>query len=80
MDMTMEEAKKMFAEGYVDSFRLEKAVLPSEDWHVYLYAGKNKGGYLVDARKKQLRRFKTLEAAVNAVERVGFKVEFLMRG
>lgn len=74
---TMELAKRDFSIGYLETFHIERAPMV-HGWHVMLKGGTNRGP-LVDAREKKPRVFKTLDAAVVALEQVGFKVESLGR-
>lgn len=76
---TMVQAKRDFAIGYLTEWRIEAAPMASRSWNVLLRAGTNRGP-LVDARTKQARVFKTLDAAVSAITEVGFKVDALYRG
>lgn len=72
---TMDLAKRDFSIGYLESFYIERALL-SLGWHVMLKGGTNRGP-LVDAREKKARLFKSLDAAIAALEQIGFKVETL---
>lgn len=72
---TMDLAKRDFSIGYLESFQIDRALL-ANGWNVRLKGGTNRGP-LVDAREKKPRVFKTLDAAVVALEQIGFKVESL---
>lgn len=72
---TMAEAKRDLSIGYMTKFSIQKAVM-GDGWEVHLIAGTNNGP-LVDARSRTARQFKTLDAAIKAVEEIGFKVEYL---
>lgn len=79
----MAQAKRDFEIGYLVDFELERYPLDA-GWVVKLATGNLGGGSstrgsLVDARTKQPRQFKTLDAAISALEQVGFKVEGLRR-
>lgn len=76
MYYTMADAKRDFGRGYLKSFGIERYTLQM-GWAVYLMDGEAVG-YLVDARTKKDRLFKTLDAAVSAVESIGFKVDRLI--
>jgi hypothetical protein len=45
----------------------------TEEWAVYLGQG-NSQGWLIDARTKGPRQFKTLDAAVSALHQIGFQI------
>jgi len=70
---TMDLAKRDFSIGYLESFRIERAPM-LDGWHLFFKGGTNRGP-LVDAREKKPRLFKTLDAAVISLEKIGFKVE-----
>lgn len=78
MDWTSAQAKRDFAIGYLTDFSITRACL-AEGWSLLLRGGMARG-HLVDAHDKQPRVFKTLDAAVRELERIGFKVEGLDRG
>lgn len=48
----------------------------SDEWAVYLGQG-NSQGWLIDARTKGPRQFKTLDAAVSALKQIGFEINEL---
>lgn len=75
---TLAQAKRDFEIGYLTEFELRRWPLAGLGWFVWLGKG-NAAGWLVDARSKQPREFKTLDAAISAVESIGFKVEELRR-
>lgn len=75
---TLAQAKRDFEIGYLTDFELRRLPLAGLGWFVWLGKG-NAAGWLVDARSKQPREFKTLDAAISAVESIGFKVEELRR-
>lgn len=77
LNWTMAQAKRDFEIGYLDDFHIERAAMQA-GWSVALKGG-TKRGHLVDARAKSPRVFKTLDAAVLAIEQIGFKVEGLGR-
>jgi len=74
---TMEQAKRDFRFGFLDSFHIERVNDGVNDvWRVRLRGG-SASGVLVDAREKKPRLFKSLDSAVSAVEQIGFKVDSL---
>ena len=75
---TMALAKRDFQIGHMDTFSIQRAPM-STGWIVQLKAGTIQGPLLA-ARGGVAREFKTLDAAVAAVEQIGFKVEGLHRG
>lgn len=76
-DWTMVQAKRDFEIGYLTDFHVTRAAL-GDGWNLMLRGGTNRGS-LVDARSKSPRVFKTLDAAVSALEQIGFKVEGLSK-
>lgn len=77
MFYTMAEAKRDFRLGYIGQYSVERDPWMS-GWFVYLGPKENKTLHpLVDARTKRNRQFKTLDAAVSAIEDVGFEVKRL---
>lgn len=76
---TTAQAKRDFSLGYLSDFHIQRYPM-TINWTVYLKAGGNGSGFLVDARKKEPRQFKTLDAAVAAIEEIGFRVEGLFKG
>lgn len=76
---TMAQSKRDFDIGYLTEFEVKRWPLAGLGWFVWLGQG-NAAGWLVDARTKEPRQFKTLDAAVAALESIGFKVEQLRRG
>jgi hypothetical protein len=77
MNWNMELAKRDFALGHLEGFHLDRAIGDS-GWHVQLTDGLNSGP-LVDAREKKPRLFKTADAAIAALEKIGFEVVVLRR-
>ena len=80
---TMAQAKRDFEMGYMETFNIQRetfCVLPQQPhWVVFLKAGTNRGPLLA-ARGGRAREFKTIDAAVAAIEQIGFRVEALFRG
>ena len=74
---TMAEAKKQFQLGVLKGFAIARTMgvcMVSFD----VQAGSGRvDGQLVDARTKEPRQFKTLDAACSALEQVGFRVDCL---
>jgi len=77
MYYTMADAKRDFKMGYLAQYLIERNIL-SPGWWVKIGPERNKVLHpLVDARTKQWRLFKSLDAAVSALEEIGFKVNVL---
>lgn len=72
---TMAQAKRDFQIGYLTKYHIERVPMAS-GWMLYLGEG-NAAGWLVDARTKEPRIFKTLDSAVSALESIGFEVNRL---
>lgn len=79
---TMAQAKRDFEIGYLTAYEVKRWDLVTagrSGWFIWLGRG-NSAGWLVDARDREARQFKTLDAAVQALEQIGFKVESLRAG
>lgn len=76
MNYTLDQAKRDRQLGYLVKYELHRQPLDRAGWSVLFSDGTN-SGFLADARTKTTRVFKTLDAAVNAVEQVGFSVDLL---
>lgn len=76
-NITMVQAKHEHEIGFLTRCAFEREAMAG-GWLVLLGEG-NGRGWLVDARSKMPRIFKTLDAAVRAVEEVGFEVNQLTR-
>lgn len=77
MYYTMADAKRDFKMGYLAQFVIERNVL-SPGWRVKIGPERNQVLHpLVDARTKQWRLFKSLDAAVSSLEEIGFEVNIL---
>jgi hypothetical protein len=74
---TVAQAKRDFEIGYLTDFSFERFRLDGgAEWSIKL-AGGSARGVLVDARSKTPRTFRSLDAAIAAVESIGFRVEGL---
>jgi len=77
MFYTMSDAKRDFKMGYLSQYVIERNVL-SPGWRVKIGPERNQVLHpLVDARSKQWRLFKSLDAAVSSLEEIGFEVNVL---
>lgn len=72
MSNTLANAKRDFSIGYLTRFRIEKSPM-ADSWMLWLGDG-NGAGWLIEARTKEPRVFKTLDSAVNTLESIGFQV------
>lgn len=75
---TTAQAKRDFSIGHLTDYHVQRWPM-SSNWAIY-FKVPNGSGYLVDARKKEPRQFKTLDAVVAALEDIGFKVDGFLRG
>ena len=75
MHNTMSQSKRDFSLGYLTEWRIERSIIGS-GWRVFLGSG-NAAGWLVDARTKEPRLFKTLDAVVSALNEIGFEINQL---
>ena len=73
---TMAEAKRDFGYGLLADYGMQRVM---GEWSVVL-SGTSMRGALVDARGKTPRMFKTLDAAVSALEQIGFSVQSMVKG
>ncbi len=72
VDWTMAQAKRDFENGLFRAFTIDRSMA---GWCVALQgSGKIGEGWLLDARRKEPRVFKTLDAAVAALSEIGFEV------
>ena len=71
---TLAQAKRDFQIGYLTKFHIERA--PMSGWLLHLVEG-NAAGWLVDARSKESRVFKTVDSVVSTLEAIGFEVNRL---
>lgn len=77
--LTVAQAKRDYGIGYLTQYEIKRWDLTTGGrggWFVWLGKG-NGAGWLVDARHKEPRQFRTLDAAVAAVEEIGFRVNVL---
>jgi hypothetical protein len=71
MNTTLAQAKAFFEAGFLSGYLIVRH--PDGGWFVDL----GKSGCIVDARTKTRRIFKSLDAAVSALEQIGFQVDAL---
>ena len=76
---TMAKAKNDLERGLLKELGIEALPL-DRGWAILIESrlGMDGSGWLVDARSKQPREFKTLDAAVRALAQIGFEVAHLV--
>jgi hypothetical protein len=73
----IKELKRDFELGHLKQYKIMKSILSTKIWTVQFIDNDKNNFYLVDARTKQTREFRSLDGAVSAVEEVGFKVNII---
>lgn len=73
---TLATAKRDFELGYLTRWSLERAAMGG-GWFLRLSNGGMAEGWLCDARKREPRRFASLDVALGVLESIGFHVDFL---
>jgi hypothetical protein len=78
---TVADAKRDFARGLLSSAWIERNPMAST-WCVWIKGqlAQDGQGVLIDAHNKEARDFKTIDAAVRAIEGIGFEVNRLVVG
>lgn len=77
-DYTMAQAKRDFDHGHLVGANILRPGMHAGVWCIQLVTVRVDGtGWLVDARTKQAREFKTLDAAFSALLQVGMSPESL---
>lgn len=74
-DLTQAQLAMLHQQGVIDKWKIEKEAI-SGDWLVSFQVGLS-WSYLQDVRRKQVKRFKSLDAAISALQFVGFEVKEL---
>lgn len=74
MIFTMAEAKRDLSVGYLSEFSVQKQQ-SSSGWTIWLKGAAGIDGTLVNQRDKSPRVFKTLDAAISALNDIGFDVQ-----
>jgi hypothetical protein len=77
---TPEQARRDFASGQLSSATLLRVPMSASSWTVRLSGGKGGAGMLLSVRTLETEQFDSLDAAVAALERMGFAVEQLKLG
>lgn len=73
---TMAEAKRDFKGAYLKAFYVLPDLVPG-CWNLDIEDINGRRGFLVDARGKEPRSFKTADAAIAAAKEIGFDVKGL---
>ena len=76
---TMAEAKRDRSNGYLTTYQVKRWGALGTGWFVWLGTG-NGASWLEEARHREPREVKTLDAAIQALEQVGFSVDSLTPG
>lgn len=75
---TIAEAKRDFARGLLSAFEITADPMQPGQWFLVLKAPKlGEEGVLLAAYPRQVRVFKTADAAVHAAQQIGFTVHAL---
>lgn len=73
----MEQAKRDFERGLLGEVRIVDTRIGTWAVQIISTLEADGTGWLIDAKKKQPRQMKTLDAAVEAVKQIGFQVSQL---
>lgn len=75
-NLTMANAKRDFAAGFIKSYSIDRNMAGGS---VFLHGqSKLNEGWLIDARQKKPRVFKSLDAAILALNQIGFNTKRLV--
>lgn len=74
-DLTQAQVSLLFHQGVVSKWKIEQEAV-SNDWLVSFQVGLS-WSYLLDVRRKQIKRFKSLDAAISSLRFIGFDVKEL---
>jgi hypothetical protein len=77
---TPEQARRDLASGQLSSVTLLRVPMSASAWTVRLSGGKGGAGMLLSVRTLETEQFASLDAAVAALEKMGFAVEQLKLG
>ena len=69
---TMEQAKRDFSAGRLNTAVLIRVPMTRSDWTVRLVGAKGDAGMLLDVKTLEPQVFATLDGAVLALEKIGF--------
>lgn len=74
---TLEQARRDYAQGKLGGAALLRVPMSGHEWTVRLSGKRGDDGMLLDLRTLQPQVFGTLDAAVRALEAVGFRCDQL---
>lgn len=77
---TMEQAKRDFAQGRLAGGALLRVPMSGKEWSVRLQGRRGDDGMLLDLRTLQPQVFASIDAAVAALELIGFRCDQLTPG
>lgn len=69
---TMEQARRDFAAGRLNGALFIRVPMSGSDWTVRLNGAKGDAGMLLDVKTLEPQVFRSLDAAVQALEKIGF--------
>lgn len=72
-NMTQAELALLFQQGVVKEWKIEKEAITG-DWIVSFLIGLS-WTYLKDVRRKEIKRFKSADAAVSSLQFIGFEIK-----
>lgn len=73
--ITIEQARQYYDLGIITRYELARGIAPGS-WLVFIYGKENREWTLHNAHNKP-REFKTVEAALNAIESTGMRINTL---
>jgi hypothetical protein len=71
---TMEQARRDFAAGRLNSAMLVRVPMTATDWSVRLAGAKGDAGMLLEVKTLAPQVFRSLDQAVQALEQIGFSL------
>ena len=74
---TMEQARRDFSAGRLNSAIFIRVPMTRSDWTVRLAGAKGGAGMLLDVKTLEPQVFATLDSAVQALEKIGYSVSQL---
>ena len=74
---TMEQARRDFSAGRLNSAIFIRVPMTRSDWTVRLAGAKGDAGMLLDLKTLEPQVFTTLDSAVQALEKIGYSVSQL---
>lgn len=77
-DWTLAQAKKDFNRGLLKQVRIVAAMPGTWSVQITSILALDGKGWLLDAKKKEPRQFKTLDAAIFQIREIGFEVRQIL--